>query len=1242
MIRRYISMTIFGLVSLFLMHACAEAEIDDQSRSYGPSGTDAVVGDNVEQVPETMITELYVELDEETADYFCEHPGEVTLPGINGVTYERLIPDAGEWEPRHRKAGLHRLFKVTFESKVSEKVAVATFNSVPEVTMVEVPQAKQVLGIPFNDPYRNTQWQYYNGGTAMTGFVKGCDINVVPVWENYTGGTSNVIVSVVDQGIQINHPDLNGVVLAGGSNGSKNFTDNSYNITQSGSHGCHVAGTIGAINNNGKGLCGVAGGLDGNGGVTLMSCQIFGSQSGNSANAIIWGADHGAVISQNSWGYNYDANDDGQLTGNELTNAMNATIGYSDKKAVDYFIQYAGCDSNGNQKADSPMKGGIVIFAAGNDNIGNGAPANYEKVLAVGALGPDGKRASYSNYGSWVDICAPGGEASRFSSNAKAFIYSCGASSSYTYMCGTSMACPHVSGVAALVVSYFGGQGFTNTQLWNMLIDNANSSIVTTNSSYNIGPLVDAYAIFEANANKNAAPQITTTYTGNYEVIVGQSLSVDYVITDADGDECTMTITGDGSATLQKTATNKYRLTINGVSTNIGTHKATLTAKDPKDAEATLEITYKIFENHTPVISTTYTGNYKARIGETLSINYKVTDEDGDSCTMTLSGDGSATLTKTGTNACTVKVTTTAANVGSHKATLKADDGKGGVAELEISYSVLANNAPLIEATNTFDHEMPVGSDVSATFKATDPDDDAITFSLSGDGSAVLFTGSNNTCTISFQTSQRFIGEHTATLTAKDATGASSSETINYKIYINYPPVITTAYTGDYSGLVGETLSVDFTITDANGDNLTVTYDNDGSSSLVKSSATEYRVVFNLTAANAGSHTSTIKADDGKGGVATFPISYKIINNHAPTVTLKGSYEKEIAVGQNLQALYTVADQDNDELKVTLTADGSAELVNNGNAEYAVKFLPKTSNVGNHTATIEAVDPYGAKASASLTYKTYINQAPVITRTYTGPTTLKWYEQYSASFSAKDPEGKTPLKFEVTSSNAVSTPKVNGTSATVNIGDGKGSFSGDCTITVTAEDVLGLKATEKLTYTVLANRAPELKKQPVERVFTIVGEKFNMDMESYWTDPDDEKMTYTCTSDNPEAISVSGETSIFTVRALKTGGANVTITAKDGLGAVSSKSFRVGMYDDSVGPTVYPNPVVDYLNIKIGEEQTVTLKLYSELNALVKEVSAVASIFEPMKIDLTDLAPGRYTAKITVGSKAYEKKIVKR
>lgn len=405
------------------------------------------------------------------------------LSSLSAYSLERVFPDAGEWEERHREAGLHTFYYVKYdESKSVQTKAGKLLSNVEGIVVAEpVRRIKPLDDNYFNDPYLSRQWHYINPGKGVN-YKSGADINVLPVWKEYTTGSSDVIVNVVDGGVDLTHEDLKGVVIEGGNNGSKNFVDGSYTIVAH-DHGTHVAGTIAAINNNGKGVCGIAGGEDGKGGVKILSSQIFKynpntgeDEGGNSAQAIIWGADHGAVISQNSWGYEYKSE----------SQAKNGNIDASTKAAVDYFIKYAGTDKQGNQTG--PMKGGVVIFAAGNDAWSIGWPAAYEKVIAVGAISSTGRRAYYSNYGDWVDIAAPGGDA-----NVTPMVLST-VPGGYAEMQGTSMACPHVSGVAALLVSYFGGPGFTNEMLKERLLNGANSEFLS--SSDRIGPMLDAYGAF--------------------------------------------------------------------------------------------------------------------------------------------------------------------------------------------------------------------------------------------------------------------------------------------------------------------------------------------------------------------------------------------------------------------------------------------------------------------------------------------------------------------------------------------------------------------------------------------------------------------------------------------------------------------------------------------------------------------------------------------------------------------------
>ena len=422
-----------------------------------------------------------------------------------GITsMERVFPYAGEYEARTRAEGLHKWYLVTFDESVPVTKAEVGLAPVKGVEYVE-PVMKIALHST-NDTYWSQMW-------GINGTSSNYNIDILPVWENYTVGNPNVVVAVVDGGIQLTHQDLAWNCL---ESGHYNYVTNSTNIVpDTDGHGTHVAGTIAAVSNNGKGVAGIAGGdyAAGRRGVSLLSLAVFSGDSSaySFETAIKAGADKGALICQNSWGYVLDTNDDKQISQSELNAFINKHNNPSRvfTQAVDYFIKYAGCDANGNQKPDSPMKGGIVIFAAGNYNLQYGPPSNYEPIVAVGAIRSNGNRASFSNYGDWVDICAPG-----------VSIWSSIPTNKYDCWDGTSMACPHVSGVAALLISYFGGPGFTCDILKEALLGGARQIGASTGSSP-VGPLVDAHGSFLFMVAGTPVP--ITEYTASS---VGNSVSI--------------------------------------------------------------------------------------------------------------------------------------------------------------------------------------------------------------------------------------------------------------------------------------------------------------------------------------------------------------------------------------------------------------------------------------------------------------------------------------------------------------------------------------------------------------------------------------------------------------------------------------------------------------------------------------------------------------------------------------------
>lgn len=629
--------------------------------------------------------------------------------GIDSMT--RLFPYAGEFEPRTRAEGLHRWYKIKYKVTASPTRAVASFENIPGVEIAE-PVSVGKIASYFNDPLAKNQWHYTNDGTLTKNHKAGADVNVLPVWKNYTTGSRNVIVSVVDGGIDPQHEDLADAYVGG-----RNFVTGGQ-VTGV-EHGTHVAGVIGAVNNNGKGISGLAGGDAAKGvkGVGLLSCQVFytnsltgKTQSGDFSTAIKWGADNGAVISQNSWGYSYDSNGDGKLTGSELTTALNAKISAADRAAVDYFIKYAGCDNNGNQLPNSPMKGGVVIFAAGNDGIENGAPANYEPIIAVGSIAPDYSRAYYSNYGDWVDIAAPGGDANYSDGQ----VYSTLPGNKYGWMQGTSMACPHVSGVAALIVSNCGGQGFTNEMLKERLIKGARSNVLSANAK--IGPLVDALGAITYGGS--TPPEVVTDYESSVSANV---ITLTWKVTRDQDDKKAygyLLLASKDRQLYNDIRFNNLPQGIKSVSVETGeaavgtTISGSLTDLDFSDTyyvgivgfdynrnySAISEIrTINTQKNNPPVVSTEYSGDIKVPAHSVVTIPFTIEDPDGHAVTVTYQNatEADKLVKNPVTGIYELTITGNMAEPGKYSSHIIAKDSWDQT-DFKVDFEILENHPPVV------------------------------------------------------------------------------------------------------------------------------------------------------------------------------------------------------------------------------------------------------------------------------------------------------------------------------------------------------------------------------------------------------------------------------------------------------------------------------------------------------------------------------------------------------------------
>lgn len=432
---------------------------------------------------------------------------------IDGYRIERVFPVDAANEERTRESGLHLWYVVRYGGDTTPEEVAERLSQLGEVQSVNLnrtikrayrteaaPLSRAALEAaqqrtraasewPFNDGLLPLQWHLVNRGDMFLQetpkSVAGADVQCEQAWKLSTGDPS-IVVAVLDEGICLTHPDLERNLWINEGEIYRSHEDNDGNgykgdvygynfvkdtgiiswddINDSG-HASHVAGVIAACNDNGEGISSIAGGTEQNPGVKIMTCQIFSgalvSNTFYETRAIKYAADNGAVILQCSWGYVsgsanvYDWGTPGFTSEEEWAEACPL-----EKDALEYFIHNAG-------SPNGPIEGGLAIFAGGNENAPMaGYPGAAEMCISVSATAADYTPATYTNYGPGITIAAPGGDQDYyfeyFDDTHNYGEIGCVLSTlpytisetGYGYMEGTSMACPHVSGVAALGLSY--------------------------------------------------------------------------------------------------------------------------------------------------------------------------------------------------------------------------------------------------------------------------------------------------------------------------------------------------------------------------------------------------------------------------------------------------------------------------------------------------------------------------------------------------------------------------------------------------------------------------------------------------------------------------------------------------------------------------------------------------------------------------------------------------------------------
>src|SRR3989344_3023584 len=313
-----------------------------------------------------------------------------------------------------------------------EDAIISAFSKIPNVEFAE-PDFVATALTTTNDPSLSLQWGMFK--------IQAAD-NSTSAWDIVTGDSS-VKIAILDTGIDQNHEDLAAKIVA-----NQNFTT-SPTVDDKYGHGTHVGGIAAAITDNGTGVAGL--GYNS----SLINVKVLDDNGSGYyswiANGIIWATDNGAKVINMSLG--------GSSGSSTLQSAVNYAV----------------------------ANGVVVVAAAGNSgNSSPTYPAYYPGVIAVAATDSADAKASWSSYGSWVDVAAPGVNIySTFPNHP----YKINKSLNYDYGSGTSMATPHVAGLAGLV--WATGTCSTNSCVRAQIENNADP--ISGTGSYWIYGRINAY-----------------------------------------------------------------------------------------------------------------------------------------------------------------------------------------------------------------------------------------------------------------------------------------------------------------------------------------------------------------------------------------------------------------------------------------------------------------------------------------------------------------------------------------------------------------------------------------------------------------------------------------------------------------------------------------------------------------------------------------------------------------------------
>ena len=833
------------------------------------------------------------------------------IPGAARLQMLNLVAGTNTGYVRPLTSDTH-VFKLSSRMSMTNVQAIADrMLALPDIEYAEPDRIMQALTTP-NDPNWANQWQYWE--TYSMNLPTGWDITL---------GMTNTVVGIIDTGYRP-HADLSGRFIQGydfisnasiANDGNLRDADPSDPgdwitaadaataffsgcfVSNSSWHGTHVAGTIGANNNNSLGVSGV------NWYARIEPLRVLGKCGGYTsdiADAIRWGA--GLSVS----GVPANANP---------AKVMNMSLGGGG--ACDTTTQNAIYAAN--------AVGAIIVVAAGNSNANASgySPASCNGVITVGSTGRTGLRAYYSNYGALVDISAPGGDVSTGTANGILSTLNAGTTvpgaDSYAYYQGTSMATPHVVGLVSLMATLSPTINFTRTEA---ILKATTRAFGAGNDCGTLGcgtGIIDAYAALSATLPISVANSGPT--------VLGRST---YLTTTINGSGLTYAWSfGDGTTGSGNTINHVYPLS--------GTYIAIVTATNSIYTRTTSTRVQVTNQAPTPFAGT----NQTATVNALVTLNGSDSSDPDGHLPLSYGWRQTGGTTVILSNAAISQPTFTAPSSPTVLTfTLAVTDSTGLPAATTARTVVKVTNAPLgtITATNSSPTTLGNVTYLTATSSIT-----AATYIWSfGDGNSGAGTSVSNLYPIA--------GNFTALVTATNGLVTQTGSTV--VIITNLPPVAVVGASQSVSITAPVTLD-GFSSYDPDGHTpLTYGWRQTGGTTVSLSNATLSQTT--LTApVTSGILTFTLTVTDAQGLVSATAARTTITVTDLPITTISAVNDSPTALGQTTTLTAT-----SDGSNVTYTwrfGDGATSNGANVNHIYTLSGTYTTIVTATNSATTQGV-----------------------------------------------------------------------------------------------------------------------------------------------------------------------------------------------------------------------------------------------------------------------------------------------